>query len=463
MKYITANNLSAKEFSKEPFKVYDSIENVLMDFQNAKNFYVLEIDENVGLMRKALYNLNIVNSLFKNYYTDSENNLIKIVGKVPISKLLSNEKASIDYFYNYTENHSELLQKNNSRNALNKIIHFLINNEDKKNRIEPDLLISLCVKLPNLPEESIEVIEEYIINNYCSTEMLIRFANTIENCNVNKIAQAIARNDKTNHCISLLENLKKIENKNLTLDCIEDIIISKDKNGKLIYELANIYNGECNIEKLSKAIDEVDKYGYITSLFATNIKGVNKKFFQEAIAKKDTKGTYCIGLASGEGFDNDLLLKRVIELDNTGSMIIEFIKKASSCNLDMIVEHLLSIKACSKTIIEFAYLTNGYRSEELVDYIFKSDTDGKSSFLFALNVPNANIRSLKIKIESINNPELFYNLFISNISNKNKNLYISQLCKIDTSGEIIKLIIENNYKKLSASDIEKLNNHLNSL
>lgn len=463
MKYITANSLSVKEFSKEPFKVYDSIENVLMDFQNAKKFYVFEIEENVGLIRKTLYNLNVVNSLFKNYYTDSDKSLIKIARKVPISELLSNEKATIDYFYNYAETHSDLLQEKNSKNALNKIIHFLIDNEDKKNRIEPDSLVSLCVKLPKLSEESIEIVEEYIINNYCSTEMLIRFANNIENCNVDKIAQAIARNDKTNHCISLLENLKKIKNKNLTLDCIEDIIISKDKNGKLIYELANIYNGECNIEKLSIAIDNADKYGYITSLFATNIKGVNKQFFQESIAKKDTRGTYCIGLASGEGFDNDFLLKRITELDNTGSMVIEFIKKASSCNLDMALEHLLNIKACSKIIIEFAHITNGYKSEELVDYIFKSDTDGKSSFLFALTVPNANIRSLKIKIDSMNNPDLFRNLFISNITNKNKNLYLSQLCKIDTTGEITKLVIENNCKKLSDSDIEKLSNHLNSI
>lgn len=455
MKYITANSISTKEFSKEPFKVYDSIENVLMDFQNAKKFYVFEIEENINLFKKTLYNTKSMSNLFKNYYCDSEKKLIKIVRKVPISELLSNEKATVDYFYNYTESNSDELQKSHSKNSLNKIIKFLIEN-NSKNRIEPDLLISLCVKLHNLPEESIETIEEYIINNYCSTEMLIRFANTIENCNVNKIAEAIARNDKTSHCMNLLDNLKKIENKNLTFDCIEDIIISKDKNGKLIYELANIYNDECNIDKLSKAIVNIDKYGYTSYLFATNIKGINKKFFEEAIAKKDTIGTYCINLASGEGFNNELLLKRVLELDKNGSMVVEFIKKASSCNLEMALDYLLSINASHKCIIEFANLTNGYGADKLIDYIYNSDTEGKSSFLFALTVSNANIDKLKEKIESINNPELFHNLFVSNLTINNKSLYISQISKIDTNGEIIKLIIENNLKKLSEEDIERL-------
>ena len=72
MKYITANSISTKEFSKEPFKIYDSIENVLMDFQNAKKFYVFEIEENINLFKKTLYNVKNMGSLFKNYYYDSE-------------------------------------------------------------------------------------------------------------------------------------------------------------------------------------------------------------------------------------------------------------------------------------------------------------------------------------------------------------------------------------------------------
>ena len=456
MKYITANSISNKEFSKEPFKIFDSIDNVLMDFQNAKKFYVFEVEEDIAFFKKTLYNLKSMKNLFKNYYCDSENKLIKIVRKVPMSELLSNNKASVDYFYNYTESNSDELQQSHSRNSLNKIIKFLIENESK-NRIEPDLLISLCIKLSNLPEESIEIIEDYIVNNYCSTEMLIRFANNIESCNANKIAKAIARNDKTSHCMSLLDNLKKIENKNLSFSCIEDIIISKDKNGKLIYELANVYNSECDIDKLSKAIVDIDKYGYTSYLFATNIKGINKEFFQEAIAKKDTIGTYCINLASGEGFDNELLLRRVLELDKNGSMAIEFLKKASSCNLELVLEYLLSINASHKYIIEFAQLTNGYEAEKLVNYIYNTDEDGKSSFLFALNVANTNIDKLKEKVDTINNPELFHNLFVTNLSINNKDLYISQISKIDSNGKIIKLIVENNLKKLSDEDIEELN------
>lgn len=461
MKYITAHSISEQEFIKEPFKIHDSLESILMDLQNAKKLYVLEIDDEISMPKKLLYNSGISrNQLFKNYYVDSQKKLIRLVRKVPIKDLLKNEKATSDYFFNYAVFNASELQVH-SKNSLNSIVEFLINNP--KDKIEPHLLINFCVKLPGLPEQSINLAEEYIINNYCETEMLIEFANKINNCNINKIVKVIADNDNSPHCLGLLKALSKIKNENLTLDYIEDVIIEKDKKGNLIYELANRHNDICNIKKLSEALDLVDNNGYVSYLFATNIKGVDKEFFQNSIAKKDRKGTFCIGLASEEGYDKEFLLDRVIELDlNNGSMVMEFVKKIPGCNLDKVLNYLLTHDKSGKYILEFAHITNGYNSEKIIEHISNTDKEGKLSFLFALTVPNCDISKLNDKINEINKPELFCNLFMSNITNKNKDLYLNQINKIDETGDIIRLLSENTSKKLSDSDIEILNNMLNS-
>lgn len=461
MKYITAHSISEQEFIKEPFKIHDSIESILMDLQNAKKLYVLEIDDEISMPKRLLYNSGISRSqVFKNYYVDSQKKLIRLVRKVPIKDLLNNEKATSDYFFNYAVFNASELQVH-SKNSLNSIVEFLINNP--KDKIEPHLLINFCVKLPGLPEQSINLAEEYIINNYCETEMLIEFANKIKNCNINKIVKVIANNDTSPHCLGLLKALSKIKNENLTLDYIEDVIIEKDKKGNLIYELANRHNDICNIKKLSEALDSIDNNGYISYLFATNIKGVDKKFFQNSIAKKDRKGTFCIGLASEDGYDKEFLLDRVIELDsNNGSMVMEFVKKIPNCNLDKALDYLLKYDKSGKYLLEFAYITNGYNAEKIIEHISDVDKEGKLSFLFGLTIPNCDISKLKNKISEINKPELFCNLFTSNINNKNKDLYFKQIDKIDETGAIIKLISENTSKKLTNSDLEILNKILDS-
>ena len=461
MKYITAHSISEQEFIKEPFKIHDSIESILMDLQNAKKLYVLEIDDEISMPKRLLYNSGISRSqVFKNYYVDSQKKLIRLVRKVPIKDLLNNEKATSDYFFNYAVFNASELQVH-SKNSLNSIVEFLISNP--KDKIEPHLLINFCVKLPGLPEQSINLAEEYIINNYCETEMLIEFANKIKNCNINKIVKVIANNDTSPHCLGLLKALSKIKNENLTLDYIEDVIIEKDKKGNLIYELANRHNDICNIKKLSEALDSIDNNGYISYLFATNIKGVDKKFFQNSIAKKDRKGTFCIGLASEDGYDKEFLLDRVIELDsNNGSMVMEFVKKIPNCNLDKALDYLLKYDKSGKYILEFAYITNGYNAEKIIEHISDVDKEGKLSFLFGLTIPNCDISKLKNKISEINKPELFCNLFTSNINNKNKDLYFKQIDKIDETGAIITLISENTSKKLTNSDLEILNKILDS-
>ena len=79
-----------------------------------------------------------------------------------------------------------------------------------------------------------------------------------------------------------------------------------------------------------------------------------------------------------------------------------------------------------------------------------------------MTIPNCDISKLKNKINEINKPELFCNLFTSNINNKNKDLYFKQIDKIDETGAIIKLISENTSKKLTNSDLEILNKILDS-
>lgn len=461
MKYITAHSISEQEFIKEPFKIHDSVDSILMDLQNAKKLYVLEISDEISIPKKILYNLGVSkNQIFKNYYVDSQKKLVKLIRKVPIKDLLSNEKATSDYFFNYAVFNASELQVH-SKNSLNNIVEFLINNP--KDKIEPHLLINFCVKLPGLPEKSISLAEEYIINNYCETEMLIEFANKIKNCNINKIVKVIADNDTSTHSLGLLKALSKIKNENLSLDYIEDVIIKKDKKGNLIYELANRHNDICNVEKLSRALDLIDNNGYISYLFATNIKGVDKEFFQYSIAKKDRKGTFCIGLASENGYDNEFLLDRVIELDlNNGSMVMEFVKKAKNCNLDKALDYILRYDSSGKHIIEFTHLTNGHNINKIVEHIYKTDNEGKLTFLFALTTPNCDITKLKNKIADINKPELFCNLFTSNINNKNKDLYLKQIDKIDETGVIIKLLAENTSKVFTNSDLDILNEMLNS-
>ena len=199
----------------------------------------------------------------------------------------------------------------------------------------------------------------------------------------------------------------------------------------------------------------------LARLSATNIKGVNKRFFQEDIAMKDKKGTYCISLASEEGFDKEFLLDRVLELDKeNGAMAIEFLKKNKECNFDKILNYILEKDSTGRYIIEFSNLTNGYKSDNVLEHLLSIDNDGKLIFLFGLTVENSNTIRIKDKIESFNTPELFSNLFTANISSKNKELFINQIKKIDPNKNIINLIIENRAQKLNSEDIQNLKSYL---
>lgn len=459
MKYLITHGISEYDFQKEPFDLHDSIDDILRDFRNANKLYVLEVDDEINTFRKVLYSSGFAREkLFKNYYTDSEKNLIRLVRKVPIKELTESLKATSDYFFKYAVENSIELQQDESLKSLNTILEFLI-----QEGINPELLINFCVRLPrcNIALAEQYIIESYYENNYGDTQMLIEFANKLENCDIAKIVKTIADSDNSPHCLGLLKDLSKITNPNLTLDYVEDIIIEKDKKGNLIYELANKYNDKCNIDKLSKGIINIDKNGYMSYLFATNIKGINKEFFQREIALKDKRGTYCISLASEEGFDTNFLLNRVLELDSgNGAMAIEFLKKSRVCDLDKILNYVLEKDSTGRYIIEFSSLTNGYNSEKILDHLIDIDKDGKLIFLFGLTTINANIDRVREKIESFNTPELFSSLFIANINSKNKDLFINQIKKIDTDKNIIKLITENRAQTLNSNDIQNLKSYL---
>lgn len=455
MKYLITHSISESEFLKEPFDMHDSIDDILRDLRNAEKLYVLEVEDEISGFKKILFSSGFSrNKMFKNYYTDSEKKLVKIVRKVPLKELLQSVKASSDYFFKYAVFNASELQEH-SLKSLNTILEFLISEG-----INPDLLINFCVRLPKC---NINLAEEYIISKHdeagkeSDTQMLIEFANQLENCDINKIVKAIADKDKSPHCLGLLKDLSKITNPHLSLDYVEDVIIDKDKKGNLIYELANKYNDICNIKKLSEALDLIDTNGYISYLFATNIKGVDKKFFQTSIAKKDRRGTYCISLASEPGYDVDYLLDRVLELDlNNGAMAIEFIKKNKNCDLDKVLDYVLTHDETGKYILEFANITNGYNCDKIIDHVDKVDEEGKLSFFLALTMPNVDISKLKAKIKNINKPELFCNLFTGNLNSSNKDLFLEQILKIDESRDIINLLLENKSKKLTTSDLSKL-------
>lgn len=458
MKYVLTHSISQKDFAKEPFDIHDSIDDILRDLRNAEKLYILEVDEDINGINKFLFNIGISRKkIFKNYYYDSQKNIVKIVRKVPIKELFKSVKASSDYFFKYAVFNANELQEHSIK-SLNAILQFLIDEN-----INPDLLINFCVRLPKC---DINLAEEYIIKKHKElssndAEMLIELANKLPNCNINNIVKAIVDTDKSIHCLGLLKSLSKITNEDLKLDYVEDVIIEKDKKGNLIYELANQYNNVCNIDKLSKALDKIDTNGYISHIFATNIKGVDKDFFQKIIAEKDRIGTYCISLASEPGYDKDFLLDRVLELDkNNGAMAIEFIKKNQDCDLDKVLNYILKHDTTGKYILEFSYLTNGYKSNIISEHINEIDTEGKLSFLFSLAIPNADTSKLKEKIYNINKPELFCNLFMSNIEASNKDLFLEQINKIDKSGEIIKLILQNKAKKLSNNDLILLKDRL---
>lgn len=457
MKYITSHGISESDFKKKPFEFYDSINMVLIDLKNnSEKLYVLEAEENISGIKKFIFNRGFSrDKAFKNYYMDSEKRLIKLNRIVPITELLKNEMASIDYFFQYVVSNANELQAH-SKNTLASIILFLI---DKK--IEPDLFINMCVKLGHLPESCKEESENYIINNNCNTEMLIEFANKVENCNINLIVKSIADNDTSTHCLKLLKALSKITNKNLKLDYVEDVIIDRDTNGNLILELANHYNDICNVDKLAKALDLVDPTGYKTYLFAKNIKGANKNFLQNSIAKKDKKGTYCIGLASEEGYDNEFLLDRIIELDNNdGATVIEFVKKATNCNLEKALDYLLDYDNTGKHLLEFAVKTNGYNNSKICSKLDMIDEEGRLLFLLALTIPTTDLAIVKNKIQSTNKPELFCNLFISNLTSNKQDLFFKQINDLDETGEIIEIICLNKSKKLSEPQLSILKNIL---
>ena len=455
MKYILTHSISEHDFKQKPFDIHDSIDDILRDLKNSEKLYILEVEEEKSSIKKFLFNNGISKrNIFKNHYMDSNKNIVKIVRKVGIKELLENEKASSDYFFKYAISNALELQEH-SLKSLNTILKFLIEEE-----ISPELLIIFCVRIPKC---NINLAQKYITKKYMdatgeiNTDMLIEFANKLDNCNINDIVKAIASKDNSPHCLGLLKSLSKITHPKITLDYVEDVIIEKDKKGNLIYELASQYNDICDIDKLSKALNKIDTNGYMCYLFATKIKGINKEFFQKAIAEKDKKGTYCISLASEPGYDTNYLLDRVIELDkNNGAMVIEFVKKNKEFDLDKALNYLLTHDKTGRYIIEFSRVTNGYNCEKICEYISKIDIDGKLSFLFALTVPQANIELLKNKILSSNKPELFYNLFANNINNDNKDLFFKQIKKIDTSKEITKIILENKSQKFTSSDLELL-------
>ncbi|MBQ3421398.1 MAG: hypothetical protein IJH34_06960, partial [Romboutsia sp.] len=325
MRFITAKNISQEEFKNKEFQFFNSIREVLRNPSNANNLYILEVEEEKSFLKRVLFKKGISrNTVFKNYYMDCNKKIIKVIRKVELNEMISNGVKN-DYFFKYATQNKDRLEEN----SLNIILDFLI-----RNHISNNLLITFCIKLPKC---DIYKAEDYIISKYNDTDMIIEFANKVDNCNMDKITKYIINSNSSHLCVNLLKTVKLIENKNLNFDLIEDEIISKDNKGNLIYEMAREFNDFVNIDKLSKALIEKDKHGFICLTFANSIEGVDKKLFEKEIAKKDRVGTYCINLASNEDADREYLLDRVLELDkNNGAMALEYAKNIKDLSDDEI-------------------------------------------------------------------------------------------------------------------------------
>lgn len=381
MKFITSKSIDAGDFKKDTFILYDSIESIVKNNENAKNLYILEVEEEENPLSKFLLKTRIASKKgkFKNHHIDSTGKIIKIKRKITL-KEMNNAGASSEYFYRYAITNSARLEDN----SLHTIIRFLI----EKN-IEPELLISFCAKIRKLGYREISIAEDYIFSKIINIDMIIEFANKVKNynidklmtyvleyysddeslilfvnsvndCNMDSVIEYLIKKDTCPKLSNSIKCLKSITNNNFNFDIVEDAVIEKDKKGKLILKLAKEFNNIANIDKLSKAIDSIDEQGFMCLRFLSEINGVNTSYLEERIAQKDKMGVFCRELAMRPGANIELLTNRILELKNKNTgIVISF------------AETIDKIPKTSKYQEELLYslIDNNAKSEEIYRYI----------------------------------------------------------------------------------------------
>lgn len=381
MKFITSKSIDAGDFKKDTFILYDSIESIVKNNENAKKLYILEVEEEENPLSKFLLKTRIASKKgkFKNHHIDSTGKIIKIKRKITL-KEMNNAGASSEYFYRYAITNSARLEDN----SLHTIIRFLI----EKN-IEPELLISFCAKIRKLGYREISIAEDYIFSKIINIDMIIEFANKVKNynidklmtyvleyysddeslilfvnsvndCNMDGVIEYLIKKDTCPKLSNSIKCLKSITNNNFNFDIVEDAVIEKDKKGKLILKLAKEFNNIANIDKLSKAIDSIDEQGFMCLRFLSEINGVNTSYLEERIAQKDKMGVFCRELAMRPGANIELLTNRILEIKNKNiGIVISF------------AETIDKIPKTSKYQEELLYslIDNNAKSEEIYKYI----------------------------------------------------------------------------------------------
>ena len=381
MKFITSKSIDAGDFKKDTFILYDSIESIVKNNENAKNLYILEVEEEENPLSKFLLKTRIASKKgkFKNHHIDSTGKIIKIKRKITL-KEMNNAGASSEYFYRYAITNSARLEDN----SLHTIIRFLI----EKN-IEPELLISFCAKIRKLGYREISIAEDnifskiinidmiiefankvknynidklmtYVLEYYSDDESLILFVNSVNDCNMDGVIEYLIKKDTCPKLSNSIKCLKSITNNNFNFDIVEDAVIEKDKKGKLILKLAKEFNNIANIDKLSKAIDSIDEQGFMCLRFLSEINGVNTSYLEERIAQKDKMGVFCRELAMRPGANIELLTNRILEIKNKNiGIVISF------------AETIDKIPKTSKYQEELLYslIDNNAKSEEIYKYI----------------------------------------------------------------------------------------------
>lgn len=420
MKFITTKSIDAGDFKKNVFVLYDSIESIVNRSSNSKNLYILEVEEEDSPFVKFLFKTKLISrkGKFKNHHIDSNGKIIRIIRKVSLQEI-NDAGASNEYFYRYAINNYSRLENN----SLYTIINFLI----KKN-LEPELLISLCAKIKKLGKREITLVEDYIfskiididmiiefankVNNYDANklmtyvlefysddESLIRFINSVNEYNMDNIIKYLIEKDTCPNLSNSMRCLKAITSNNFNFSIVEDAVIEKDKRknkkGKLILKLAKEFNNVANIDKLSKAINDIDEQGFMTLRFLSEIKGVDSTYLEDCISKKDKMGVFCRELAMRPGANIELLTNRLIEIENKNMGIIlsylEVIDTKNNVNKEeeLLLEHIIS---------------NGASSESLYNYIKKASHLGSNAIQKAVDIIKENKDETyleKIKIHRI--------------------------------------------------------------
>lgn len=368
MKYISVKSIDRNDFKKNQFVLYDTLEAVVKNNANSSNLYTLKVVEEDNIFNSFIVRSGLGSNIskFKNHHTDSTGKVVKILDKVSLHEL-NNAKPSIAYLYNYTTKNAARLKSN----SLGIIAKFLI----EKNA-DPELLISLCIMAKKFSDEDIAMIEDYIFSKIIDIHMVIEFANKVSNCNIDKlmcyileyysddeslilfvnsvnkynidsVIEYLVKKDTCPNLSNSMRCLKSITNRNFNFSIVEDAVIDRDKKGKLIFTLAKQFNGIVDIDKLSRAMIEVDKQGFMCLKFLLEINGCNSLLLEEAIASKDKLGAFCKELALRPNANIEMLTDKMLNLKNKSSWaIINFVEainkhKGTGYFEEKLLEHMI--------------------------------------------------------------------------------------------------------------------------